>query len=39
VRWKRFIVEHDTWEREENLGNAREIVEELEGRMSTEVRR
>ena len=32
-------MEHDTWEREENLGNAREIVEELEGRMSTEVRR
>jgi len=36
---KRFMAEHDTWEREEDLGNAREVVEKFEGRMSTKVRR
>ena len=39
VCWKRFTVEHDTWEKEEDLGNAREVVEEFERRMSAEVRR
>jgi len=39
VRWKGFIVEHDTWERKEDLENAREALEEFEGRMNTEVRR
>jgi len=38
-KWKRFIVEHDTWERKEDLGNAREVLEEFEGRMNAEVRR
>jgi len=33
------MAEHDTWEREENLGNAKETVEEFEERMSAEVRR
>ena len=33
------MVEHDTQEREENLGNTREAVEEFEGRMSAEVRK
>jgi len=33
------MVEHDTWEKEKDLGNAREAVEEFEGRMSAEVRR
>ena len=33
------MAEHNTWEKKENLGNAREVVEELEGRMSAEVRR
>ena len=33
------MAEHDTWEKEENLGNAREVLEEFEGRMNTEVRR
>ena len=32
-------MEHDTWEREENLENARKIVEEFKGRMNVEVRR
>jgi len=39
VCWKGFTVEYNTWEREEDLGNAREAVEEFEKRMSTEVRR
>jgi len=29
----------DTWERREALGNAREVLEEFEGRMNAEVRR
>jgi len=39
VRWKRFMAEHNIWEREENLENAREAMEKFEGRMSAEVRR
>jgi len=39
VRWKGFTVEHDTWKRKEDLGNAREVLEEFEGRMNAEVRR
>jgi len=30
---------HDTWKRKENLGNTREVLEEFEERMNTEVRR
>jgi len=32
-------VEHDTWEKEEDFGNARKVVEESEGRMNAEVKR
>jgi len=39
VRWKRFMVEHDIWEGKEDLGNAREVLEEFERRMNVEVRR
>ena len=39
VRWKGFTAEHNTWKRKEDLGNAREVLEEFEGRMNTEVRR
>jgi len=39
VCWKRFMAEHDTWERREDLGNAKEALEEFKGRMNTEVRR
>ena len=39
MRWKGFTAEHDTWERKEDLGNAREVLEEFEGRMNAEVRR
>ena len=33
------MAEHNTWEREEHLGNAREVVEEFKRRMNTKVRR
>jgi len=39
VRWKGFTAEHDTWERKENLGNAKEALKEFEGKMNAEVRR
>jgi len=39
VQWKGFTVEHDKWERREDLGNAREALEEFKGRMNVEVRR
>jgi len=39
VRWKGFTVEHDTWERREDLGNAKEVLEEFKGRVDVEVRR
>ena len=39
VCWKKFTAEHDIQEREENLGDARKVIEEFEGRMSVEVRR
>jgi len=32
-------VENDTWKREEDLENARELVEKFEERLSAEVRR
>ena len=39
VQWKRFMVEHNSWEKEEDLENTRELVEEFEERMNVEVRR
>ena len=39
VRQKGFTVEHDTQEKKKDLGNAREAIEEFEGRMNAEVRR
>ena len=38
MRWKRFTAENDMWEKEENLENAKELVDKFEGRMSVEVR-
>ena len=32
------MVEHDTWEKKEDLVNARELVDEFEGRLNVEVR-
>ena len=39
VQWKRFMVEHNSWEKEEDLENTKELVVEFEGRMNTEVRK
>ena len=39
VRWKGFMAEHDTWKKREDVGNAREALEEFEERMNVEVRR
>jgi len=39
VRWKGFTAEHNSWKKEKDLGNAREVVEEFKGRMNAEVRR
>jgi len=33
------MAEHNTWEREEDLGNARKAMEKFEGRISAKVRR
>ena len=38
VQWKEFIAEHNTWEKEEDLVNARELVDEFKGRLNAEVR-
>ena len=32
-------MEHNIWERKKDLENAREVLEEFEGRMNTEIRR
>ena len=39
VWWKGFMVEHNTWEKKEDLGNVEEALEEFKGRMNAEVRR
>jgi len=33
------MAEHDTWERKEDLGNAREVLKEFKGRINAEVKR
>jgi len=38
VRWKGFMAEHDIWEKEEDLVNARELVDEFKGRLNAKVR-
>ena len=39
VRWKEYMAEEDLWEREENLKNAKEAVEEYEKEYRKEERR
>jgi len=40
VRWKRYIVEEDTWEGLENLGNTMDLVKEFEKKIrEKEIRR
>jgi len=38
VRWKGYTVEEDTWENRENLGNAKELVEEFKREYREEVK-
>ena len=38
VQWKGFIVESDTWEKEKDLTNAKELVDDFEERMGAKVR-
>ena len=37
VRWKGYTAEEDTWENRENLGNAKELVEDFEREYRKEV--
>ena len=39
VQWKGFMVEHDTWEKKEDLRNTKEALKEFKRRMNTKVRR
>ena len=39
IRWKRFTVEYDSWERKKDLENIKEVVAEFKGRVNVEVRR
>ena len=39
VQWKGFIVEHDSWIKRKELGNAKEMLEDFEGRMEAKIRR
>ena len=39
MQWKGFTVEHNSWEKEEDLENAKELVAEFEERINIEVRR
>jgi len=39
VWWKGFTAEENTWERIENLKNAKEAIKEFEGKMSMEMRK
>jgi len=40
VKWKEYTTEENTWERLENLKNAREKIEEFEnGRFEEEIQR
>jgi len=38
MQWKGFTVKYDTWEKEKDLGNAKEAMAKFEGRMNAEVR-
>ena len=39
VQWKRSTVEHDSWEKEEDLENAKKLVAKFEKRMNAKVQR
>ena len=39
VRWKGYTAKGDTWESRENLGNAKELVEEFERKYGEETKK
>ena len=39
VQWKGFSAEHDSWEKEEDLENAKKLVGKFEGRINAKVRK
>ena len=39
LQWKEFIAEYDSWEREKDLKNTKEVIAEFKIRVNTEVRR
>ena len=39
VQWKGFTTKHNSWEREEDLKNAKKVVAEFKKRVNVEVRR
>jgi len=39
VQWKGFMAKHDSWEKEEDLENVREVVEKFKERMNVKVRK
>jgi len=39
VRWKGFIAEYDSWKREKDLENAKEVVAEFKKRINAEFKR
>jgi len=39
VRWKGFTAEHNSWERREDLGNVKVVLEDFERRIEAEIRR
>ena len=39
VWWKGFTAEHDTWERKEDLENAKEVLEEFKERIDAKIRK
>ena len=39
VCWKEFTVEHDSWERRKDIGNAKAVLKDFERRMEAEIRR
>jgi len=39
VQWKEFTAESDMWKKEKDFGNAKELVDEFEGRLGAEVRK
>ena len=39
VQWKRFMAEHNSWEKKEDLENAKKVVAKFKKRINVEVGR